>query len=240
MVQRRILIINPIVDGVLMDEDRDYFQQIAFAGTEIEVVSIKKGPKSIETFYDAQYAGPEILRVIKDKSTEFDAFVINCFADPALDAAREVTNKVVVGPGEAAMSLALHLGATFAVISVLPNTSYWVRIQARKLGVESRLAKAIGINTPVLELYKNLDQVINQIVDAAQQAVTSCEAEVIILGCTGMVQLAKMVRERLKVPVIEPAAAALKMAELLVDLNLSHYRGGGYLPAAPNKIIGYP
>lgn len=240
MVQRRILVLNPIVNNVHLDADRDYFQRLAFAGTEVEILSITKGPKSIETFYDAQYAGPEILRVIKDKSTEFDAFLINCFADPALDAAREVTNKVVVGPGEAAMSLALHLGARFAVISVLPNTPYWVRIQARKLGVESRLAKATGINTPVLELYKTSDQVINQIVEAAQRAITDHEAEVIILGCTGMARLANMVREKLKVPVIEPAAAALKMAELLVDLNLSHYRGSSYLPADPNKIIGYP
>ncbi|MEM3433046.1 MAG: aspartate/glutamate racemase family protein, partial [Candidatus Methanomethyliaceae archaeon] len=144
---------EPIVTSLRsLEERKNYFQRAVNPGTELELVSIPRGPKSIETFYDVALAGPEILRVIQKNDQDVDAIVINCFADPALDAAREITNKVVLGPGETSMSIALHLGAKFSVISVLPNTPYWVRMQAVKLGVASRLAAAIGVDVSVREL----------------------------------------------------------------------------------------
>jgi allantoin racemase len=136
------------------------------------------------------------------------------------------------------MSLALHLGRKFSVISVLANTASWVEIQALKFGVERRLASAIGIEIPVLELENSPDRTVAAIVAAAQEAIARHGAEVIILGCTGMAALASAVRERLSVPVIEPAAAAVKLAELLVSLGLRHHRGRTYLPPSPDKIRG--
>ena len=235
----RILVISPVVSQALLRGDEEYFQGLADLETDVEVASVKKGPTSIETFHDAVYAGPEILRLVREKHDTVDAIVVNCFADPAVDAAREITGKIVLGPAETAMSVALHLGATFSVISILPNTTPWVRWQARKLGVESRLASAIGIDIPVLEIDDAAGVTANEIVKAAELAIKRDGAEVIVLGCTGMVSVAQAVRERLPIPVVEPGATALKMAELLVKLGLRHHRGGLYLSAASDKIQGY-
>lgn len=235
----RILVINPITNGEWSERDRTYLQAIADNGTVVEVVGLAKGPRSIETFSDVVYAGPEILRLIREKSGDLDAIIINCFADPALDAARELTDKVVLGPAETSMSVALHLGARFSVISVLTNTAPWVRLQAIKLGVEGRLASAVGVEIPVLELEKNPERTVDEIVNAANEVIERDRAEVIILGCTGMVALAPKVREKLSVPLIEPAATTLKMAELLVKLGLHHHRGGLYLTPTFDKMVGY-
>ncbi|MGY4707633.1 aspartate/glutamate racemase family protein [Candidatus Bipolaricaulota sp. J31] len=235
----RILVIEPVVNGRWAEEDRAYFQELVGPGTEVELVPITRGPRSIETFYDVAYAAPEILRVVRERAGEVDALVINCFADPAVDAARELTDRVVVGPAEASMSLALHLGRKFAVVSVLPNTASWVEVQALKFGVERRLAAAVGIEIPVLELESFPKRTVDAIVSAARETVERDGAEVIVLGCTGMAALASAVRERLPVPVIEPAGAAVKLAELLVALGLRHHRGRTYLPPVPEKIVGY-
>lgn len=40
------------------------------------------------------------LRLVRERGNVADAIMINCFADPAVDAAREVTDKVVLGPAE--------------------------------------------------------------------------------------------------------------------------------------------
>jgi len=223
----------------LLKGNCEYFQGLADPMTEVELVSVGKGPTSIETFHDAVYASPEILRLVREKHDAVDAIMINCFADPAVDAAREITNKVVLGPAETSMSVALHLGAKFSVISVLPNTPYWVRWQARKLGIESRLASAIGVDIPVLEIGESAEVTVNEIVKAAELAIKRDGAEVIVLGCTGMVSVAQTVRERLPVPVVEPAATTFKMGELLVKLGLRHHRGGLYLSASYDKIEGY-
>lgn len=236
----RLLIVEPIVASPrLLEERKDYFQRAVDPGTELELVSIPRGPKSIETFYDVVIAGPEILRIIQKKHQEVDAIVINCFADPALDAAREITNKVVLGPAETSMSIALHLGAKFSVISVLPNTPYWVRMQAMKLGVLPRLAAAIGVDVSVLELQEAPAQALAKLIKAAQDTVARDQAEVIILGCTGMAPLAERLRDAVGVPVVEPALTTVKMAELLVSLGLRHHRGTSYLTPDLSKIVGY-
>jgi len=232
----KILVINPVTTKKWLKKDREYFQEIADARTEIEIVGIEKGPKSIETFYDAVYAGPEILRLVKEKSDAADAIVINCFADPAVDAAREITNKIVLGPAETSMSIALHLGSKFSVISTFANTAPWVRLQAIKLGVESRLASAIGLDIPVLELEKDSENTVDKIVKGAERVIKLDEAEVIILGCTGMATLSNKIRKRISVPLIEPAATTLKMTELLFKLGLRHNRGRLYLTPTFNKI----
>lgn len=235
----RILVISPVVSQELLKGDEEYFKGLADPGTDVEVVKLAKGPTSIETFHDVVYAGPEILRRVREKSDSVDAIMINCFADPALDAARELTDKVVLGPAETSMSVALHLGAKFSVISVLPNTASWVRWQATKLGIASRLASAIGLDISVLDLKKDPKQTAREIAKAAKVAIERDEAEAIVLGCTGMAAVAQAVREQLPVPLVEPAAMTFKMAELLVKLDLHHHRGGLYLAASYDKIKGY-
>jgi allantoin racemase len=235
----RILVIDPVTTEGWLQPDREYLQGVADEGTEVEIVGLERGPKSIETFYDATYAGPEILRLVRERGKGVEAIMINCFADPALDAAREITDRPVLGPAEASMSVALHLGSKFSVISTFANTAPWVRLQATKLGVERRLASAIGIDIPVLDLEKDLGRTIDEIVRSAEEAINRDGAEVIILGCTGMAPLAQKIGERLSAPLIEPAATTLKMAELLVKLGLRHNRGRLYLPPSFDKINKY-
>lgn len=234
----RILVINPVTTKEWLEPDREYLQGLADKATEVEVIGLERGPRSLETFYDVAHAGPEILRVVREKSDEVDAIMINCFADPALDAARELTDKVVLGAGETSMAVAIQLGPRFSVISVLKNTASWVRMQAARLGVESKLASAIGVDIPVLDLGKDPERTVNAIVKSAREAIERDGAEVIVLGCTGMAALAAKVRERLDVPLIEPAATTLKMAEMLIKLGLRHNRGGLYLTPVLDKILG--
>ncbi|MEM3433544.1 MAG: hypothetical protein QXP27_05165, partial [Candidatus Methanomethyliaceae archaeon] len=56
-----------------LEERKNYFQRAVNPGTELELVSIPRGPKSIETFYDVALAGPEILRVIQKNDQDVDA-----------------------------------------------------------------------------------------------------------------------------------------------------------------------
>ena len=233
---RKILVINPITTDLFNDMTKKYLEGIKNPDVEIEVVNIKTGPSSIETFYDEAFALPEILKTIDEYKSRCDAIVINCFADPAVNAARELTDVPVVGPAEASMMIALMLGHKFGVISTFRNSGPWIELQARNMGIEQRLAGAIGVDIPVLELEKDLKKTVRYLIDAARNLIDSKGAEVIVLGCTGMAPVARIVKEKIEVPVIEPMATAFKVAELMVSLKLTHSKVGLYMTPDKGKI----
>jgi len=236
---RKILVINPITTDFFNDMTKNYLEEIKSTDIEIEVVNIKAGPSSIETFYDEAFALPGILKTVDEYKMRCDAIVINCFADPGINAARELTDIPVVGPADASMMIALMLGHKFGVISTFRNTGPWVELQARNMGIEQRLAGAVGIDIPVLELGSDLKKTARYLVDAARDLIESKGAEVIVLGCTGMAPVARIVKEELEVPVIEPMATAFKVAELMISLKLTHSKVGLYMTPNKDKIKIY-
>ncbi|HDK26288.1 MAG TPA: hydantoin racemase [Candidatus Atribacteria bacterium] len=233
---KKILVINPITTDSFNNMVKSYLEELKSPDIEIEVVNIKAGPSSIETFYDEAFALPEILKTIEKYKAECNAIVINCFADPAVNAARELTDIPVVGPAEASMMIALMLGHRFGVISTFRNSGPWVELQARNMGIEEKLAGAIGVDIPVLELEKDFKKTVRYLINAARNLIDSKGAEVIVLGCTGMAPVARIIKKELGVPVVEPMTAAFKMAELMVSLKLNHSKIGLYMTPNRDKI----
>lgn len=236
---KKILVINPVATDEWNVSDKNYFEKIISKDTLVEVVNIEKGPAYIESFYDESFAVPDILRIVKEKKNFYDGIMINCFADPGVYAAREVCDIPVVGPGESAMLTAVLLGHKFSIVSVKKNVVPIFEMKARLLGITGRLASVEFIDISVNNLEKNRDEAVKRIVAAADKAVKEKYAEVIILGCTGMLSLYTQVREEIIVPVVEPAATAVKLLEKLIELRLSHNKTGLYTYPVFEKIKGY-
>ena len=87
---------------------------------------------------------------------------------------------------------------------------------------------------PVLELQDH-GKAKSAILGEARKAVEEDGAHVIILGCAGMSPIMKYVKEQLGVPVIDPGGAALKIAEVLVSMNLVQSKM--CYPFGPDKLI---
>lgn len=238
---KTILVIEPVVMNVWDAQDqveyREYLTRLKGPGTVVKTVSLARGPASIETFYDEAFAVPEILHVIEDHGGGCDAIMVNCFADPGVRAIREIAGVPVVGAAEASMALALLLGHRFAVVSTGRNAGPWTELQARAMGVEQRLAAAVGIDIPVLGLGADREETARHLTEAANELVARRGADVIILGCTGMALVADAVRAALPVPLIEPTAAAFKTAEMLAELRLHHAQTGLYMPPDKTKLV---
>jgi len=232
-------VINPIADSRGNKTDGDYLKKIARKDTVIEVVNIEKGPKTIESFYDKAFALPEILRIAKEIKNQYDGIMINCFADPGLKAAREICNIPVAGPGESAMILASMLGHNFSIISVKKNFLPMFEMKVVSLGLSKRLSSVESIDIPVSELEDDFNKTEEAIIEAINRTIKQNNTEVAVLGCTGMLSLYSEVVKRVNIPVVEPAATALKMLEILIDLGITHSKAGLYITPEVGKIIGY-
>ncbi|MEM3981050.1 MAG: AroM family protein [Ignisphaera sp.] len=197
----------------------EYLRKYAKESTKIDFVVVKNGPKAIETMYDEIIAGPNILEEIKRiREEECDALIIWCAGDPALEAARELTRVPVIGPGESSILLASMLAYKFSVITPSESSKKLSEKVVKKLGFEPRLVSIKSINMSVLGL-KNREVVLQKIIEKSKEAIKE-GARAIVLGCLGMWGLFENVQKILNVPVIDPAVAALKMAELLYDMHL--------------------
>lgn len=216
---RTILIINPITAEGFTQRVAEYLEGLHIKTCCFDIINLKKGPESIETFADEAEAGHRILNLIEEYKVGYDAVIINCFADPVVEAAAEISSVPVIGPARASMFLALNLGWKFAVISIYKKSGPWGEIQGRQYGIIDRMVYSTGIEIPVLELEKDPDKTKAEIIKEAEFAVREKGAEVIVLGCTGMSSIARAVQKKLNVPVIEPLAASVKVAEMILQLK---------------------
>jgi allantoin racemase len=225
----RVLVINPNASVEMSDVIREQLHAVARPDTVVDVVNPVGAPPAIESALDEAACVPPMLELVRAAAGRgYDAVVIACFSDPGLDAAREATDLPVVGIQDAAMHLAAQIGYRFSVLTTLAHRAPLRERAALLAGLDRRLASCRPLNLPVLETVVNREEVVRKIVTIGRQAVEDDGAEVLVLGCAGLGDLAIRASRELGVPVIDPNAAALKLCETLVDLSLSHSRAGLY------------
>mgnify|MGYP004562296421 FL=1 len=208
-------------------------RRLAMSTDEVQlvVVNIPHGPDSMESAYDEAIAAPYILQQVVSAETEgCDAVVIDCAADPALRAAREISELPVVSAGEASYHAAMMVAGKFSVITVLPTTANEISDHLKMYGFSSRIASVRSANVPVLAL-EDEQEAEEHLYAAARKAIDEDGAQAIVLGCTGMMAMRDSLEKRLGVPVIEPYLAAIQFAASLVRMKLrqsrlSYIKGG--------------
>jgi allantoin racemase len=234
-------VILPVVGETLIESVRQEATGWASPGTTIDTVSLTRGTASIESEYDEALAAPGILeRIAEAKADGVDGVFITCFADPGVHAAREVIDVPVVGGFEPSVLTAMSLGEQVGIITVLPNVLSMNRSLARRYGVQDRIGAMRVVDLPVLGLDDH-ELLMSRLFEQAHDAVSSGVADVLVLGCTGMIGVAQELRERLaakglRVPVLDPTGAAINWLESCVRLGLVPSRTTYMEPPAKERI----
>ncbi|MCK5248514.1 MAG: aspartate/glutamate racemase family protein [Spirochaetaceae bacterium] len=238
----KIKILLPIISDIFNEEVVIEAQQFVSPDTEIIVQNLDKGTASIESVYDEMLGSPDIVtKVIQAEKDGFDGVFVDCFGDPGVEAAREMVSIPVVGGFQPAALLATMLGGYWSVVSVLPSVVPMIRNLARKLGVDGNVASIRHINTPVLELTDKKmlqDKLLEQLIIAHRDD----GAEAIVLGCTGMMGLAKNLEaaaaeQGIPMQVVDPTGAALGFLELQVRNKISHSKITYAVPSEKERKV---
>ena len=219
---------------------RTVLQASAASGTEVVVEPTSRGPASIESAHDAGLVVPELIRLgPAAQERGFGAIIIGCFSDPGLDALREMLGVPVIGPGAASLHLAAQLGTRLSVLT--PSGRGYGRVAARMraLALAPLLASVRGIGLSVMELAEQKPGALDKAEASARLAVEQDGADVLVLGCMSMAFLpgiCETLGERLGVPVINPVTAALKTAEAVVSMRVSHSKTAWPMPKLQKMI----
>ena len=217
-----ILVPNIKMTAAQLDERRCFLMKNAQKETEVVMVKLDEGPVSIESSFEHEQAGYHMAaRVRALEGNGFDAFITWCGEDAGLASAREVTRVPVIGPFQSSCSIAITLGHKFSIIAPMVQKAF-MEGKVWSLGLGPRLASIRSLGLPVLEVRKDLRRATLLLEETCRKAIRDDGADVIILSCMALFGLAKALTKKLGIPVIDPALAALKMAETLISLDLAH------------------
>lgn len=220
----RVVIPNSGMSKSTLEARAEMLSQAAGPGTVVEAVCISKGPTSIESFYDVELAAPEILTQVSEASCQgADAVIVYCFADPAIEAAREISPIPVIGPGQASLLAAAGLSSKFSIVTTTPKIIPLIEALIQRSGINpARVASIRSIGVSVAGLARNDQRIYRLLVEEGGKAISKDGAQTVVLGCLSLAGLGGSLGKKLGVPVIDPSYLAVRAAEMMVHLRLSH------------------
>ena len=229
----RIKIVNPNTTLTMTSKIGECARAVAGPGTLIEAVSPDMGPASIESHYDEALSVPGLLaEIVKGEQSGFDGYVIACFGDPGLEAAREIARGPVIGIAEAAMHLGSFLGRSFSVVTTLERSAGRTWELAEKYGM-ARFCKGVhACEIAVLALDTDPDAR-KVVTETALRAVEIDKSDAVLLGCAGMADLCQEISDEIGVPVIDGVAAATLLVESMLRLGLRKSGRGEFATPIP-------
>lgn len=231
----RIMVVNPNTTASMTARIERSARAVAGPGARVEAVTSTMGPASIESHYDEALSVPGVLTAVRAGGA--DGYVIACFGDPGLEAAREVAAGPVVGIAEAAMHAAVLLGRGFSVVTTLDRTRGRAWELAGRYVAAGACRGVHACDIPVLDLDGD-PAVTDRVTALARAALARDGSDVVVLGCAGMADLAAEVSRRVGVPVVDGVAAATLLVQSLVTLGLGTSKHGEFAPPVPKPYTG--
>lgn len=229
----QIWVINPNTTQAMTDTIEACARAVVAPGVTVVGVTSEIGPPSIESHYDEARSVPGVLQAVERGERQgADGYVIACFGDPGLDAAREIATGPVIGIAEAAMQTASHLGRGFSVVTTLARTMGRAADLADRYGMHRFCLGIHACELPVLDL--DTDPNARKIVtEACREAVESDGSDVVVLGCAGMADMCRDISAELRVPVIDGVTAATLTVQSLVAMGLGTSKRSEFAPPVP-------
>ncbi len=235
----RIKVINPNTTWSMTELIGAAARSVAGPGVVIEAVSPEHGPVSIEGHYDEAMCCVGLLDEVRRGEAEgVDAYVIACFGDPGLDAARELARGPVIGVAEAAMRTAGYLATGFSVVTTLKRTVVIAEHLVDKYGLRGHCRRVRACEIAVLELENPESDAYQTILAECRRALAEDDCGAIVLGCAGMADLCQRLSDELGVPVIDGVAVATATAEALLRARLATSKLGDYASPLAKPYAG--
>jgi allantoin racemase len=236
----KLLLINPNISDSVSALIRAEAERAASPGTAVEVRTAPFGVAYIETRFEAMLGAYAAATIAAEEHPRFDAVVVAAFGDPGVPALREALPIPVTGLTEAALASAHLLGHRISIIAISQRIRAWYRETVASYGFESRLASIRGLDEPLADIGNVQGDQGERLVSLARDAVEQDGADVIILAGAPLAGLARTLRGRLPVPVVDGVSSAVRQAESMVALQPGKAREGSFAPPPRKPHRGLP
>jgi len=222
----KIKIINP--DYGMKDEQIKQrviiLKNYARKDTVICMECLQKSEVVIDSLYDVALASKEIVEMaIHAEKEGYDAVILYCFSDPALDACREMLRIPVIGAGQASLWMAMGIGYSFSLITTEESRIPEKRNFVLSKGIANNyLASVRCCNLDYFEMEKDPEYTLSRLEETSRKCMEEDNAEVIILGCLSLLGMGQRLSKLIGIPVLDPAVNSVLVAECYVSQGITH------------------
>src|SRR5215471_6243911 len=202
---------------------REGLKAILRPDTQLDMFAAPSGVPYIESSVEFYLSEAAVARkIVEIARLGYDAIIGTAFLDNGLDGARELVDVPVIGPAKTSLYLAATLANRFAVLMARGDLPQHVWGFAKLMGVGDRLVAVPRRACTVTDFLRDEGRAVDMAVDMGRKVMDEHGAEAIVLGCGTTSGLAPRISTALGIPVLDPGRTAVKFAEMLVDLGLSH------------------
>ena len=195
-------------------------------GTEVECVTARNSGTVGDSYYDlAVFDMYTIEAGLRAEEAGYDALVLDTVSDSGMYVLRSRLSIPVIGPGLVSYCVATMLGKKFSIITMWNK---WIPLYERNLDSyhlweKCASIRAVEVSPDPEKLFAGKEEeMFAQLTEEAQKAIDEDGADVILLGSTTMHEAGDYMNRHLPAPVINPGPVAIKLAEAIVQLGLSH------------------
>lgn len=242
----RVLLINPNSTPSMTDTCVSMVKPTL--PPDVEVVPFTApipAPSAIEGSLDAVLSAAAAVRAILPIADQYDALLVACFSDhPLVYALREELSAPVIGIMEAGLMAARTVGGRFGVVVTSQRSKVIHADAVRKFGMDGVCAGVEACGMGVLELDQGSadggKDVVGAMCGAAKRLVDGAGADVIVLGCAGMMKLKGAVEEAVggdgDVQVVDGVVAGVQHLVGLVRMGVKTAKKGAYASSKVGRL----
>jgi allantoin racemase len=217
----KLMVINPNTTGSMTETVVTAARRVARPGTTVVGGTPTEGVPSVESHLDEVYGALGVVAQVEaGDANGVDGYVIACFGDTGVPAARELARGPVVGMTEAALFTAALIAHKFTIVTLPRRTIAQSDRVVRDIGLGHR-CRVRAVDVPVADLEGGAAHLTEMFLEQGRRAIAEDDAGALILGCAGLTELVEPLTAALGIPVIDGVVAAVPMVEGLVAQGLS-------------------
>ncbi len=194
--------------------------------TTVQCVPVRDGPAAGQRYYGSLISEMYVTEAgLRAEEEGYDAVVIDTVSDAGLYPLRTRLTIPVIGPGLVSYAVAIMLGKKFSIITMWDRwrSLYEKNLDTYHLWEKCASIRSVDVPPDIESLFEGKeDELLPKIAGEAQKALEEDGADVILLGSTTMHQAGEYLTRHLDAPVINPGPVAIKIAETLLQLGLTH------------------
>lgn len=207
-----------------VDRRKKVANEIMNGTSEVDIIETNNGPHYIDNAVDEAYGSVSYLPQLKKLEKKYDSFVVGCFGDPGLRAARQLVRTPVIGAAQSSLHFAAQVADRYIIVEPNGEQISEERELSRAYALNGHLAGVVAVEIPVKEIVNDREAALRKIKNIVLPALERYEGEAVVLGCMSMGYhlLDEPLTDQLGVPVVNPVKIALKTAELQASLKIKH------------------